>query len=146
MRIIEILLRLGCGLVAWMVIYAHFIWTAVLRTVGCGPDGDELYRLLLGMVPFTVVFAFLLRSTRPLTEIHRILRWLGVPLLLPIALSIASIWTVLVRVNVGGAGLCTPELAATWNLWWAPVQILTLAVCLWAILQVWWSASAGQES
>ena len=52
----------------------------VLHVTGCGPDGDALHRLLLGLVPVTLVFAFLIRVTRPFAEIHAMLRWLGVPL------------------------------------------------------------------
>ena len=66
MRFAEVFLRLGCALVARMMLYAHFVWLAALRSVGCGPDGDELHRLLLLLVPATVGFALLLRVTRPL--------------------------------------------------------------------------------
>jgi ABC-type molybdate transport system permease subunit len=79
MRPSEVFLRLGVALVAWMMLYAHVVWLAALHAMGCGPDGDELHRLLLGLAPLTCGFALLLHMTRPFADIHRILRWLGAP-------------------------------------------------------------------
>ena len=42
-----------------MMLYAHIVWLAALQVMGCGPDGDEMHRLLLGLAPVTVGFAFL---------------------------------------------------------------------------------------
>jgi hypothetical protein len=52
MRFSDVFLRLGCALVAWMVLYAHFIWLAALGGIGCGPDGDELHKVLLALAAF----------------------------------------------------------------------------------------------
>ena len=54
MRLSEVFLRLASALVAWMVIYAYVIWLAALHAIGCGPDGDEIFRLLLGMAPLAL--------------------------------------------------------------------------------------------
>ncbi len=52
MRFAEVFLRLGSALVAWMMMYAYFLWLAAVYVVACGADGDEMHRLLLGLAPF----------------------------------------------------------------------------------------------
>jgi len=125
MRLAEVLLRLGTALVAWMMLFTHFVWLAVLYKVGCGPDGDEMHRVLLGLAPFTCGFAFLLRTTRPFADIHAMLRWLGVPLGILMLLSARSIWVVAGQVNVEAVAICAAGAPAAWELAWAPVQTLT---------------------
>jgi hypothetical protein len=142
MRFSEVFLRLGCALVAWMMLYAHFVWLAALGSVGCGPDGDELHRVLLLFVPITIGFAFLLQMTRPLNEIHRILRWLGLPLA---ALMLAGTYQVFViagSVFVTGQGICSPGDAAGWHEIWGTAQLLAIVVCAAMIVRVWRNAAA----
>jgi len=137
MRFAEVFLRLGAALVAWMMLYAHFVWLAALRSVGCGPDGDELHRVLLLLVPFTIGFALLLRATRPLDEIHRILRWLGLPLA---ALMLTGTYQVLVitrSVYVTGLGICSTSDATAWHQFWGVAQLLAMVVSSLMIVRVW---------
>ena len=145
MRFSEIFLRLGCALVAWMVLYAHFVWLSALGAIGCGPDGDELHRLLLGFVPLTIGFAFLLRMTRPLMEVHRILRWLGLPL--AVLMTLGAYQTVLVMrsVHTTGYGICSEQNAATWHQLWAPAQWLAIVVSAVMIVHVWRSCAAERD-
>ena len=137
MRFAEVFLRLGCALVAWMVIYAYFLWLAVAGRVGCGPDGDEMYRLLLGMAPITLVFAYLLRSTRPLPDIHRILRWLSVPLVLLLPFATYTIGYVFGRVLIDENNICGTSPPAAWVQWWAPLQFATAAIVCFLVVRVW---------
>lgn len=137
MRFSEVFLRLGCALVAWMMLYAHFVWLAALRGIGCGPDGDELHRVLLLLVPVTVGFAFLLRMTRPLDEVHRVLRWLGLPLA---ALMLAGAYHAVViswSVYETGLAICSPGAATTWHAYWGLAQLFAIAVCSAMIARVW---------
>ncbi len=137
MQFSEVFLRLGSALVAWMMLYAHFVWLAALRSLGCGPDGDELHRVLLLLVPVTVGFALLLRATRPLDEIHRILRWLGLPLA---ALMLAGGYQVFVisrSVYVTGLAICSTNDAMAWHQWWGVAQLLAIAVSSAMIIVVW---------
>lgn len=126
MRFAEVFLRMGLALVAWMMLFTHFVWLAVLHVTGCGPDGDALHRLLLGLAPVTLGFAFLVRVTRPFAEIHAMLRWLGVPLGLLLLLGLRSIWGVATQVNVGAAALCGSGEPALWQLAWAPTQLIVV--------------------
>lgn len=137
MRFAEIFLRLGCALVAWMMLYAHFVWLAALRGIGCGPDGDELHWVLLLLVPVTVGCTLLLRMTRPLEEIHRILRWLGLPLAL---LMLAGGYQVLVisrSVYATGLAICSTSDATAWHQFWGVAQLLAIAVSAAMIVSVW---------
>ena len=128
MRFAEVFLRLGSALVAWMMLFAYTLWLAAAHVVDCGPDGDEMYRLLLGLAPFTIAFAFLVRVTRPFDEIHRMLRWLGVPLSLLLILDARTVWGAASRVYVDATGLCGDGLGGQWEQAWVPVQVVTMLV------------------
>ena len=146
MRFAEVFLRLGSSLVGWMVVYAHVLWLAVLFRLSCGPDGDEMHKLLLGMAPITIGFAFALSATRPLHEVHSMLRWLGIPLLLLMPFVARSVWQVFEAANLDAAAVCTDEPPATWQTLWAPAQVLTIALVLFNVLRMWRSVSADDSS
>jgi hypothetical protein len=124
-----------------MMLYAHFLWLAALYALGCGPDGDEMHRLLLGLAPFSCGFAFLLRVTRPFADIHSILRWLGVPLLLLMPFAIRSVRSVFQSVNVEASAICAADAPATWQSIWAPVQLITLLLVTFMVINVWRSVA-----
>ena len=140
MRFAEVFLRLGCALVAWMVLYAHLVWLAASRVIGCGPDGDAMYRLLLGSAAFAWGFSFLLRSTRPLTEVHGILRWLAAPLTVLYPIALYAIWKVIVVVNLNGLTLCSMPPPPLWQRGWAAIEILALVLIAWRVVQEWRAA------
>jgi hypothetical protein len=141
MQFAEVFLRLGSSLVSWMILYAHFLWLAALYAIGCGPDGDEMHRLLLGLAPFTCGFAFLLRATRPFAEVHSILRWLGAPLLLLLPFAARSVWHVFQSVNIDSSAICASGAPVTWQQLWAPVQLVTLLFASYMIVRVWRSVA-----
>lgn len=141
MRFAEVFLRLGTSLVAWMMLYAHILWLAAVYAMGCGPDGDEMHRLLLGLAPFTCGFAFLLRVTRPFADIHSMLRWLGVPLLLLMPFAIRSVWQIIQSVNIESSAICAAGAPSTWQSLWAPTQIITLLLVAYMIIKVWHSVA-----
>ena len=145
MSFAEVFLRLGAAFVGWMVIYAHIVWLAALYAMGCGPDGSEMHALLLGLVPLTGGCALLLAGTRPFPEVHAMLRWLGVPLLLLLPFALRSIWEVFVRVNVNDTAICGDAAAAGWHQLWVPVQVLTLVVVAVFTLRVWRDSVAARR-
>lgn len=136
MRFADVFLRLGSALVAWMVLYAYFLWLAALSSMGCGADGDEMHRLLLGMAPVAVGFAFLPGVTRPMPDVHSILRWLAVPLLLSSPLAFMSIWKTFVRANVEALSICSNEAAVLWERVWAPAQLLSIVLIAYLLARV----------
>lgn len=137
MRFSEVFLRLGCSLVSWMVLYAHFLWLALVGRIGCGPDGDEVFRVLLGLVPLTVGLSFLLSTTRPLEEIHKILRWLGAPLVLLLPFIVLSIWKTFNAVVLIGDKLCSTGTPQIWEQAWAPAQLIAISLALLMMLRMW---------
>jgi len=145
MRLSEVFLRIGSTLAAWMVIYAYFIWLAVVPRVDCNVNGDEIYRLLLGMTPFAVGASFLLGASRPFADIHRMLRWLGLPIAGFLLLAAPVIWQTFVAVNLEGGAMCSDGLKSAWQLYWAPVQFLVACTCIWNILTVWRSATTEEN-
>ena len=136
MRFAEVFLRLGCSLVAWMLLYTLTVWLAALHAIGCGPDGADMHRLLLGLAPFAAGFAFLLRVTRPFPEIHRILSWLGIPLALPAPFALYNVAKVFARTTIGASSICSSDPATAWQLLWAPVQIVAIGLIAFLIIRV----------
>lgn len=129
-----------------MMLYAYIIWLAALHAMGCGPDGDEIHRLLLGLAPFTVGFAFLLSVTRPFAEIHSILRWLAIPLLLLLPFAVRSLWEVFQSVNRDASAICASGAPENWQTLWAPIQLLTLLLVLYMVVKVWRSVALDAAS
>ncbi len=120
-----------------MVLYAHFLWLAVLFRLGCGPDGAEMHKVLLGLAPLAIGCSFVLRATRPLEEIHSMLRWLSIPLVLLSPFIIRGIWQAIETVVINESALCANEPPPIWQIAWAPAQIVTVAIVLLMILRVW---------
>jgi hypothetical protein len=145
MSIGEMLLRLGSCLVAWLIVYTHLIWLATLARVGCGTDGDQLWMLLLFFAPVAIGATWLLRVTRPLEELHAILRWFGVPLMVLLPMAAFAIWPSFVSATLGGRGVCNNAVASVWQAGWAPVQTITLAFVAVTIWRVWRDSMAPRS-
>ena len=125
-RLPDLLLRIGCTLVAWMVIYAHLLWVAVLPNTGC-TDGDALWRLTLGFAPIAVGFSLLLRAVHVLPEIYATTRYFALPAGLLILLAAKAVVATLTDSTLGQASICGIEPTPGWHAWWAPVQIAVLS-------------------
>ena len=87
-----------------------------------------MHKVLLGLVPVTVGFAFLLRMTRPLEEIHRILRWLGLPLAAFMLAGTYQAFLISRSVYLTGLGICSTANAAAWHQFWGVAQMLAVIV------------------
>ena len=140
MRFAEVFLRLGCALVAWMMVFAYVVWLAALHAMACGPDGDEIHRLLLGMAPAAALMALLLRVTHPFEDIHRMLSWLAVPLALLLLFGVNNVWQVFEKSNLNNEAICSAAEATTWQQIWAPAQFLALLVISVVVIALWRSA------
>ena len=137
MRFAEVFLRLGCALVAWMMLYAWVFWLAALHAIGCGPDGAELHGLLLAMAILAVGFSFLLKVVDTFSDIQKIMRWLGAPLLLLLPFALRSVWTIFQAVNLEGSAICVQAIPSAWQVAWAPMQTVALIVVAYKLVSVW---------
>jgi hypothetical protein len=140
MTLIEVLLRLGCSIVAWLVVYTHCLWLATLYSVGCGSDGSEFWRLLLGFAPITLGFTLLLGSANRIPAIRGTLAWLALPLLLLLPLAVRGLWPTLRSATFNHSAICAEGAASLWHVAWAPVQIATLAAVGFMALRVYRNA------
>ena len=137
MRFAEVFLRLGCSLVGWMLVYTYAVWMAALHVMGCGPDGDQMHRLLLGVMPLAVIMASMLRLMRPFPEIQRMLSWLAAPLILLLPFVLWNTWGVAQRVNVDGLSICSDAAAPLLHVGWAPLQFLGIGLVAVLIGKEW---------
>ena len=137
MRFAEVFLRLGCSLVGWMLVFMYAVWLGALHAMGCGPDGDEMHKLLLGIAPVAAGGAFMLRMTRPFPDIHRMLSWLGVPLLLLLPFILQNIWAVFSSTSIEGTAICSDSSPPMWQLIWAPAQMITTLLIAMLVVAVW---------
>ena len=118
------------------MLYAYFLWLVALNSLGCGPDGDEMHRLLLGMAPAACGFVFLVGATRPLAEVHSIIRWLAGPLLVLGTIALTSIWKVFIRANMESLSICSNNAISLWERAWAPIQLLSIALIAYMLIRV----------
>jgi hypothetical protein len=126
MRFAEVFLRLGSSLVAWMMIYTYAVWMAALHVIGCGPEGDEMHRVLLGVALLALFMALALRLTRPFPDIHRMLGRLVLPLALLGPFVVKNTWVVFRRTNLDGLAICAEQTPSTLQITWAPAQFFTI--------------------
>ena len=140
MRFAEVFLRLGCSLVAWMLVYTYIVWLAALHVMGCGPDGDAMHKLLLWMAPLAAATTLMTRLTRPFDEIHRILSWFGLPIALLLYFALRNIGTVFADTNLAGRTICEDSIAAGWHALWAPVQLVAVFMIAVILILVWRNA------
>jgi len=124
------LLRLGCNLVGWLIIYSYFIWLGVIPQVGCGTEGTELYRLVLASCPVAIAASMLLGLAHRLTAVIVYLKWLALPLIVLLPLAIGPIAKAVETATLGGLDFCGPLAAADWQRAWAPVQVATVTIII----------------
>lgn len=132
----DMLLRVGSTLVAWMVIYAHLLWLAILPQAGCS-DGDELWRLLLGFAPVAIAFSLLVRAVHVLPGIYAITRFMAIPAGLLMLLAVQPVIGAFSATTLASEPLCAGMPTATWHPYWAPVQIAALLLIAVQCVRAW---------
>jgi membrane protein required for beta-lactamase induction len=128
-----------------MVTFAYVVWLATLHAMRCGPEGDEMHRLLLGMAVVAALMAPLLRATRPFAEIHRMLSWLAAPLALLSVFAVGNTWSAFSTVYIEHEAFCAGGEPPLWQLLWAPAQIAALVVVAVFIGAVWREARRARS-
>lgn len=119
-----------------MVLCAYLIWLAALRAIGCGPDGAEMHQVVLAMSIISCAVVFLIRATSTMPEVHLLLRWLAVPLLMLMPFGMLSTWEVFLRANVESLSICSNSSALFWEQLWAPVQLIALLIIAGMLIRV----------
>ena len=135
MRFAEVLLWLGSHLVAWLIIYSHLIWLAVIPHSACGAEAEELFILSLGFSPLVICAALLLGPAHRLIGVVEYLKWLATPLVLLLPLAVIPVTSAFTDTTLGGNGLCPDTIAGAWQRGWAPLQITTMLFVLYAVLR-----------
>ena len=133
MSFAEVMGRLAAALVGWMCVYAYVIWLATLRIISCTTEGNTLWAVLLGFGFFTAPLAGLLNLTRPLGEVHALLRHFVWPLLILTTLAVIPVVTAWINSTLAGGALCTSTTVDTWHIWWAPTQTVLLVCIGWLV-------------
>ena len=144
MTFAEVLLRLGSHMVAWLVIYTHCIWLAIIPQVGCGSESDELYRLVLLLAPMALLGSCLLGIAGPLRSVVGYLRWLALPLVVLVPLAARPVAMAFAATSMEGLGLCSGAAAGFWERVWAPCQALALLSVAVMSVRFFARASGGQ--
>jgi hypothetical protein len=131
----ELLLRLGCSLTAWLVLFAHTLWLAALGAVGCTSDGAQPWLALLWWTPITLLFAALLRVGLTVPGIAGALRLPTLALLPLLAYAARTPLAVLDAVNVRGQPLC--DATGAWIRIWSPLQLLLVVGIASVVIALW---------
>ena len=137
------ILRLGCGLVGWLLVFAHALLIAVIPAADCS---RELWGVSLLFAGLALVGSLLLAGG---LGWRSQLRWCALP---AAALWLRGLWIVigLAPASLAGAELCaalagapSPEPAPVWQRAWAPVQLAAIAACAFGAWRYWRPEDAG---
>jgi len=134
MSFAEVMLRVGCSLVGYLVLFAHCLWLAAMVRVPCGSDADASWLSLLMLIPLTLGCLALVRVGRVIPGLADALRIPAYPLALLIAVAAFALWPVLTAHTLGGAPICGLPEAASWHPYFAPAQYLTLGAMVWLVV------------
>jgi hypothetical protein len=126
MTVAELVLRLGCSLVAWLVLLTHCVWLAALPELGCTADAALARRVLLLFTPITLLFCAGVRLGFTVPGIGSALR---LPALLLAPLLLLGAWRTAREWLTGlGAQQALCEISVQTPAWWPIVQLTTLLV------------------
>lgn len=112
MSFAEVFARLGVAIVTWLCIYAWLVWTAVLRVAECDTSGDDLWSVVAGFGVLVNLLSPTLVLTRPLPDVHEVIRHLAWPLVVLVPLAAMPLWIAWNNTTIQGQPLCpTPQSA-----------------------------------
>lgn len=137
----EILLRLACGLVGWLLVFSHGLILAVLPVATCD---DELFATSLVFAGFAALSAAWLLPAA--LEWRAQLRWCALPAAALWAWAVWGAWPLLPETTLGGVDACQVLAGRTGTdagrvpllqRAWAPLQLLVLGACGRQALRYW---------
>ena len=149
MAFANVFLRLGCTLVAFMVLFGHLLWLSILPRIDCATDGHALWYALFWMSIPTLIFASLLLASRPLTAVTSGLKWLGLPVIFILPFALLGVWPTLQSVTFGGAPICPDtsnfNSSMLWQTLWGPLQLVVIIAIGTQAIRYWRMATSTNE-
>ena len=134
----EIVLRLGCTLVAWLVGLTHGLMLANIRVMPCASGSTDPFLTTLGFGLVSAAFLFLLPVGRKVPGVSRPLQWLLLPLFVLAPFAAREVVPLFVSSTLGSEPLCAASASETlggqavgWERIWAPLQLGILLSWFW---------------
>lgn len=135
----DLLLRVACGLVGWLLVFAHGLLLAVVPVATCN---RELFATTLVFAGFAAVSAAWLLPAALRWRAQ--LRWCALPAAALWAWAGWTGWPLLTETSLGGMDACqvlagsdAGDRASALERLWAPVQLLVLGACGRQALRYW---------
>lgn len=145
MSLAEILLRVGCTLVGWMLAYGYCLMLAVLPEMDCVALGPRFGRDALVFAGLSALFVPLIPMGRRVAGLETIFKGFTLPLLALVPMAVVEVIPFLQGATLGGAHLCEVVAAMPmsaprpfWHGFWAPMHLVVLAGLVAAASRFWW--------
>ena len=134
------ILRLGCGLVGWLLVFSHALLLAVIPRADCS---TELWSTSLLFAALAIVAALWLLPAGLSFRSH--LRWASLPAAAMWLYGVSVAAPLLAPGSGAGVELCAAlagdgvgaQTAPAWQRAWAPVQLAAMAGCAGQALRYW---------
>ncbi len=150
MSLAEILLRIGCTLVGWMLAYGYCLMLAVVAELDCVALGARFGRDALVFAGLSAAFVPLIPMGRRVAGLELIFKGFTLPLLALLPLAAIELLPFFEAATLGEAHLCEVLAPASsagprpfWHPLWAPVHFGVLLGLAWAASRFWWPAGEG---
>ncbi len=127
----SIFLRLGVTLVAFMTLFCHLLFLALVPQLKCNGDEPPIWVVTFLTAFIAFVAALSLLAARPLKSVVQALKWGCIPLLILMPFGLFGVLPVFGASTLGGAPIC-PGISAhsnlVWQQAWAPLQMGLLVI------------------
>jgi len=123
----EIILRVGCTLVAWLFAVGHGVLLLTISRMPCGDGQNDPFLTLMILGGIALGLSALLPVAKKVPGVAETLRWLFVPLLVLVPFAVAQVVPYLMSSTFEAAPLCeATTMARGWERLWAPLQLAAL--------------------
>lgn len=145
----SIFLRLGVTLVAFMALFCHLLFLALVTQLKCNGDEPPIWVVTFVTAIIAFISALSLLASRPLKTVVQTLRWGCIPLLIMLPFGLFAVLPIFGASFLGGAPIC-PGISAHSNLvWqhaWAPLQMGLLVIIAVQVVRYWYMAREQAEA
>jgi len=145
----SIFLRLGVTLVAFMTLFCHLLFLALLPQLKCNGDEPPIWVVTFVTAFIAFVSALSLLASRPLKSIVQMLKFGCVPLVILLPFGLFAVLPIFGASTLGGAPIC-PGISAysnlVWQQAWAPLQMGLLVIIAVQVVRYWYMAREQAEA